>query len=48
MDDETFVRMMKDNNPQMFEYVRENLNAALRAGNRPMESNFMNMKRGED
>jgi len=48
MDDETFVRMMKDNNPQMFEYVRENLNAALRAGNAPQEPSFMTMKRDED
>ena len=30
MDDRTFVQMMKDNNPQMFEYIRENLNAANR------------------
>lgn len=48
MDDETFARMMKDNNPQMFEYVRENLNAALRAGNTPQEPSFMTMKKDED
>ena len=48
MDDETFVRMMKDNNPQMFQYVRENLNAALRAGNTPQEPSFMTMKKDED
>lgn len=50
MDDETFFRMMKDNNPQMFEYIRENVNAGIRAGNTPREPSFMNMKReqGED
>lgn len=48
MDDETFVRLMKENNPQMFGYIRENLNAAIRAGNTPQEPNFMNMKRGEE
>mgnify|MGYP003633602927 FL=1 len=49
MDEQTFVQMMKDNNPQMFEYVRENLNAAIRAGNAPQEPSFMNMDReGEE
>ena len=50
MDDETFFRMMKENNPEMFSYVREGLNAAIRAGNTPQEPNFMNMNRekGED
>ena len=46
MDDKTFVQMMKDNNPQMFEYIRENLNAAIREGNAPKEPSFMNMDRG--
>ena len=50
MDAETFMRMMKDNNPQMFAYVRENLNAAIRAGNqaRSAEPSFMTMERGEE
>ena len=48
MDDETFARMMKDNNPEMFNYVRESLNAALRAGNTPQEPSFMTMKKDED
>ena len=49
MDDRTFVQMMKDNNPQMFEYIRENLNAAIREGNAPKEPSFMNMDReGEE
>ena len=37
MDDETFLRMMKENNPQMFSYIREQLNAAIRAGTAPDE-----------
>ena len=48
MDDETFFRMMKQNNPRMFEFVRENVNAAIRAGNAPQEPNFMTMERGEE
>ncbi len=48
MDDETFFRMMKQNNPQMFGYIRENVNAAIRAGNAPQEPNFMNMSREEE
>ena len=49
MDSETFLRMMKQNNPQMFNYVRENLNATIRAGNmsRSQEPNFMTMEKGE-
>lgn len=47
MDDETFARMMKENNPQMFQYIRENLNAAIRAGSAPQEPNFMSMRRDE-
>jgi hypothetical protein len=41
--------MMKQNNPQMFNYVRENLNATIRAGNmaRSQEPNFMTMEKGE-
>ena len=37
MNDETFLRMMKQNNPQMFSYIQENLNAAIRAGSTPQE-----------
>jgi hypothetical protein len=37
MDDETFFRMMKDNNPKMYSYIQENLNAAIRAGTTPQE-----------
>ncbi len=47
MDDETFFRMMKENNPQMFGYIRENVNEAIRSGNTPQEPNFMNMSREE-
>jgi|TARA_R100000482_G_scaffold122046_1_gene68898 hypothetical protein len=48
MDDETFFRMMKDNNPQMFSYIRENVNASIRAGNTPQEPNFMTMEREKE
>jgi len=49
MDGETFMRMMKENNPQMFAYVRENLNASIRAGSmaRNAEPSFMTMSKGE-
>tara|TARA_R110000851_G_scaffold130936_1_gene264662 strand:+ start:80 stop:601 length:522 start_codon:yes stop_codon:yes gene_type:complete len=45
MDDETFMRLMKENNPKMFDYVRENLNAAIRRGAEPEEPSFMNADR---
>lgn len=37
MDDDTFFRMMKDNNPRMFDMIRENVNAAIREGTKPRE-----------
>jgi len=46
MDDETFFRMMKQNNPQMFGFIREKINAQIREGNAPKEleeANFLNM-----
>ncbi len=46
MDDQTLISMMKENNPKMFEYIRENLNAAIREGNAPKEPSFMDMDRG--
>lgn len=48
MDDETFFRMMKQNNPSMFAYVNEQINEAIRRGyapQEPEEESFMNMKR---
>ena len=36
---------MKENNPKMFDYVRENLNAAIRRGAEPEEPSFMNADR---
>ena len=45
MDDETFMHLMKENNPKMFDYVRENLNAAIRRGAEPEEPSFMNADR---
>ena len=47
MDDETFFSMMKDNNPRMFEFIRENVNESIRQGNmpsEPTEENFMTME----
>jgi len=46
MSDETFFSMMKDNNPRMFEFIRENVNESIREGNmpsEPTEENFMTM-----
>jgi len=46
MDDQTFFSMMKENNPRMFEFIRENVNESIRQGNMPSEpeeQNFMTM-----
>ena len=46
MDDQTFFSMMKENNPRMFEFIRENVNESIREGNmpsEPREENFMTM-----
>jgi hypothetical protein len=46
MDDQTFFSMMKQNNPRMFEFIRENVNESIRQGNmpsEPQEQNFMTM-----
>jgi len=46
MDDKTFFSMMKQNNPRMFEFIRENVNESIREGNMPSEpeeQNFMTM-----
>jgi len=52
MDDETFFRMMKDNNPRMFGYIQEQLNAAYRAGSQPREPQpergFLSVERGDE
>ena len=47
MDDATFIRMMRENNPRAFEYLRESLNETIRAGKRPMEETFISMKKPE-
>jgi len=47
MDDQTFFNMMQENNPRMFASIKENLNAAIRAGvapRPPEEQNFLNRK----
>lgn len=46
MDDQTFFRMMRQNNPRMFEYIREKVNQQIREGNAPREleeNNFLEM-----
>jgi len=46
MDDKTFFSMMRDNNPRMFEFIRENVNESIRQGNMPSEpeeQSFMTM-----
>tara|TARA_E500000318_G_scaffold85317_1_gene81293 strand:+ start:1304 stop:1864 length:561 start_codon:yes stop_codon:yes gene_type:complete len=52
MDDETFFRMMKDNNPRMFEFIREKVNSQIRAGVAPREieedESFMTMMKGDE
>ena len=48
MDDETFYRMMKKNNPTMFAYISEQINEGLREGyapQEPEEENFMTIKK---
>ena len=50
MDDRTFLRMIKKNNPRMFEFIKENINESIREGERPPEENFLNaqLKTEED
>ena len=52
MDDETFLRMMKANNPRLYATIKEDLNAALRAGMAPREPEpergFLSAKQGEE
>jgi hypothetical protein len=51
MDDETFLRMMHQNNPRMFNAIREHANAAFRAGSAPREPEpergFLSAKEGD-
>lgn len=45
MDDETFFRMLKENNPGMFSFIREQINEGIRQGTAPQEpepENFLN------
>ncbi len=47
MDDKTFFRMMQQNNPEMFTYVRETINAGIRKGlspSAPEEESFVEKK----
>jgi hypothetical protein len=50
MDDRTFFRMMKDNNPAMFAYVSDMLTKGIRDGNmprQPRDENFLTMADAE-
>ena len=47
MNDETFFRMLKENNPGMFSFIREQLNEGIRRGTAPQapaEENFLTSK----
>jgi hypothetical protein len=51
MDDRTFLSMMKNNNPRMFDFIREKVNATIREGTRPAaprEENFLDMKENQE
>lgn len=51
MDDETFMQMMKDNNPKMFDYIRESVNEGIRSGknlNKADESFISLYEEGEE
>ena len=49
MDDKTFVTLMKENNPKMFEFMREGLNMSIREGSRkkPVEKGFLSTQNRE-
>jgi len=44
MSDKKFFSLIKRNNPRMFEFIQENINQAIREGERPVEENFLNMQ----
>jgi len=48
MGDEKFLTMMKQNNPDMFNYIRESMNEGIRRGltpDAPEDKNFMTMEK---
>ena len=50
MDDETFFRMMKRNNPSMFSFIKEEINRGIREGTMPeevTEENFLSQREAE-
>jgi hypothetical protein len=49
MDDETFVMLMKENNPKMFGFLRESLNMSIREGSRrkSVEKGFLSARNRE-
>ena len=49
MDDDTLIEMMQQNNPSMFNYIRERINEGIREGKKPSKSSqgFLGMDGGK-
>jgi hypothetical protein len=49
MDDATLIEMMQQNNPSMFNFIREKINQDIREGNKPPKSaeGFLGVKGGK-
>ena len=45
MDEETFIRMLKRNNPTMFNFIKEEVNKNIREGNQPLTPNFLDIEK---
>ena len=47
IDDVHVLKLMKKNNPRMFEFVKEKINEEIRAGGQPqeLEQSFLNTER---
>jgi len=49
MDDDTLIEMMQQNNPSMFNFIREKINESIREGEKPSKGSegFLGMDGGE-
>lgn len=49
MDDDTLLEMMEQNNPSMFNFIREKINEGIRMGGKPPKGaeGFLNVQRGK-
>ena len=49
MDDDTLIEMMQQNNPSMFNFIRNKINQSIREGDRPLKSaeGFLGVKGGK-